>query len=152
MCFWAQYSASFLMRNHFCIPCIIKFSPFASVLSNKTSVTLQLWICHLPPIQAFFFFFSYIKNLRKAFLEYWQNSRSYLPRGLQDRLGKVSSLLNNFRNCKHLSKNREQHLLTGLMCNYVRLKGRSLHAYATKSKAASNEMMSERRKICYFEA
>lgn len=134
------------MRNHFHILFIIKLFALSSVLLNKAFPTLQLWFVFFPNPSILLFFFTYEK-LRKVFLEYCQISRSYLQKGLQEKLGKASSLLKNVRNFKHVSKKQGPAPpgWSGV------LKGRNLQADASKSKSVSSEVMADRKKICHFE-
>lgn len=130
--------------------------PFVIRLPQLASVLLQQWNLSFLPTSSIFYppppLFKYIKMLRKGFLEYWYTSRSHFHRGLQESLGKAPSLLNNFRSLKHFSKTRELQLLICLVCSCVRIKGRHLHVFVSKSKDVSNEIVPDRGKICYSEA
>lgn len=129
------------MRDHFHIPFIIKLSEFASVLSNKTFPTLQFWFVIFPQFKHFILF-SMHENFKKSFSQVLTDLQK-----LQESLGKACSLLNNVRNANHLSKKPP----CLLVCDCVRLEGRSLRAYASKSKAASSETVSDRgKRNCYF--
>lgn len=82
------------------------------------------------------FFFPRIKTLRKAFLKYWEISRSY-RKALEKLLVSWTML--------GISTIFQKNLVC-LVCNCGRLKGRSLCACASKSKAASNETCQTKEK------
>lgn len=107
---------------------------------------LQLWFVFFPQFKHFTLFFIYEK-LRKVVLEYYRISKRYLQQGLQENLGKVSSLLKNVRNFKHVSKNQG---IAPPSWSAV-LKRRSLQADASKITSVSSEVMADGEKICCFE-
>lgn len=127
----------------------ICYQTLSAFLCAFTSVELVI-SPHFKHFQTSLPLFEMDKNV-KACLEYWCTSRRHLHRGLQASLGKAPSLLNNFRNLKHFSKTRELQHLICLVYSCIRIKGRHLHAFVSKSKDVLNEIVPDRGKFCYSE-